>query len=88
MFKRRADEYGSEKTQTLSKEYAVPQMIGLLFNSTDMIVVLGNIFLHPLADLLGSTTAIHEGATTYLCCIASFSPFFLFSFFTEWPDPK
>lgn len=44
------------------------------------IVVLGNIFIHPLATLLGSTPEIHEDAVSYLWYIVSFSPFLLFSF--------
>jgi len=44
------------------------------------IVVLGNIFIHPLAGLLGSTPEIHGDAVTYLWYIISFSPFLLFSF--------
>ena len=141
------------KTHTLFAKYAVPQMIGLLFNSVYMIVdgvfignrlgrdamaaaavsvplveilialsmavatgagvmisarlgqgekdkarsifslsvlcaammgllicVLGNIWIHPLAELLGSTPAIHEEAISYMWYILTFSPFLLFSF--------
>ncbi len=143
-----------EKTSTLFIKYAVPQMIGLLFNSIYMIVdgifignrlgrdamaaaavsvplveilialsmavatgagvlisahlgqgqkekarhifslatlctagmgflisVLGNIFINPLAELLGSTPVIHDEAIRYLWYILTFSPFLLFSFF-------
>lgn len=44
------------------------------------IVVLGNIFIHPLATLLGATPEIQSEAVTYLWYIVSFSPFLLFSF--------
>lgn len=141
------------KSHTLFMKYAVPQMIGLLFNSVYMIVdgvfignrlgrdamaaaavsvplveilialsmavatgagvmisahlgqgekekartifnlsvlctavmgificVFGNIFIHPLAELLGSTPAIHDEAIRYMWYILTFSPFLLFSF--------
>ena len=45
-----------------------------------LICVLGNIFLHPLAELLGSTPAIHDEAISYMWYIVTFSPFLLFSF--------
>jgi putative MATE family efflux protein len=45
-----------------------------------LIVVLGNIFIHPLAVLLGATPDIHGEAVTYLWYILTFSPFLLFSF--------
>ena len=45
-----------------------------------LIIVLGNVFLHPLAELLGSTPQIHEEAISYLWYIVTFSPFLLFSF--------
>lgn len=44
------------------------------------VIVLGNMFLHPLAELLGSTPRIHDKATDYLWYIVTFSPFLLFSF--------
>ncbi len=44
------------------------------------ISVLGNVFIHPLATLLGATAEIHDEAVTYLWCILTFSPFLLFSF--------
>lgn len=141
------------KSHTLFLKYAVPQMIGLLFNSVYMIVdgifignrlgcdamaaaavsvplveilialsmavatgagvmismhlgqgdktkvrnifslsvlctavmglaisILGNLWLHPLAQLLGSTPAIHDEAIRYMWYIITFSPFLLFSF--------
>ena len=141
------------KSHTLFLKYAVPQMIGLLFNSVYMIVdgvfignrlgrdamaaaavsvplveilialsmavatgagvmisshlgqdekdkarnifslsvlctavmglfisILGNIWIHPLAELLGSTPAIHDEAIRYMWYIVTFSPFLLFSF--------
>lgn len=43
-------------------------------------ILLGNIFLHPLAKLLGSTPQIHDEAISYLWYIVTFSPFLLFSF--------
>lgn len=45
-----------------------------------LISVLGNIWLHPLARLLGSTPAIHDDAIRYMWYIVTFSPFLLFSF--------
>ncbi len=45
-----------------------------------IIGVLGNIFIHPLAKLLGSTAMIHEEAISYMRYIITFSPFLLFSF--------
>lgn len=45
-----------------------------------LIIVLGNVFLHPLAELLGSTPQIHDEAVRYLWYIVTFSPFLLFSF--------
>lgn len=44
------------------------------------VIVLGNIFLHPLAEVLGSTPQIHDKAIAYLRYIVTFSPFLLFSF--------
>lgn len=44
------------------------------------IVVLGNLFLHPLARLLGSTPQIHRDAVAYMGYIITFSPFLLYSF--------
>lgn len=97
------------KTHILFMKYAIPQMIGLVFNSVYMIVdgvfignvlgrdsmaaaavavplieiliaVFGNLFIHPLASLLGSTPQIHGEATEYIHYIISFSPFLIFSF--------
>lgn len=45
-----------------------------------LIIVLGNVFIHPLAELLGSTPQIHKEAVSYLWYIVTFSPFLLFSF--------
>ena len=45
-----------------------------------IIIVLGNIFIHPLAKILGSTPQIHDEAVSYLWYIVTFSPFLLFSF--------
>ena len=45
-----------------------------------LIGVLGNMFIHPLAELLGSTPAIHHEAISYMRYIITFSPFLLFSF--------
>lgn len=44
------------------------------------VIVMGNIFLHPLAKILGSTPQIHDKAAGYLWYMATFSPFLLFSF--------
>ena len=49
-------------------------VIGLLIS------ILGNILIHPLAGLLGSTPLIHDEAISYMCYIITFSPFLLFSF--------
>lgn len=43
-------------------------------------VVLGNIFIHPLAELLGATPQIHGEAVEYIRYIVTFSPFLVFSF--------
>lgn len=45
-----------------------------------LICVLGNLWIDPLAELLGSTPAIHEEAVSYMWYIVTFSPFLLFSF--------
>ena len=45
-----------------------------------LISVLGNVWIHPLAELLGSTPAIHNEAISYMWYIVTFSPFLLFSF--------
>lgn len=45
-----------------------------------LIAVLGNLFIHPLARLLGSTPQIHGEAIEYIRYIVSFSPFLMFSF--------
>lgn len=45
-----------------------------------LIAVFGNIYIHPLAELLGSTPQIHAAATEYIRYIVSFSPFLVFSF--------
>ncbi len=45
-----------------------------------IIAVFGNIFLHPLATLLGSTQEIHDEAVRYLWFIVTFAPFQLYSF--------
>ena len=44
------------------------------------IIVLGNIFLHPIADALGATPQIHDDAISYLRYIVTFAPFLLLSF--------
>ncbi len=45
-----------------------------------LIIVLGSVFLQPLATLLGATPQIHSEAVSYLRYIVTFSPFLLFSF--------
>ena len=45
-----------------------------------LIAVFGNLFIHPLTQLLGSTPQIHGEATEYIRYIVSFSPFLIFSF--------
>ena len=45
-----------------------------------LIAVFGNLFIHPLAELLGSTPQIHGEAVEYIRYIVSFSPFLIFSF--------
>lgn len=54
--------------------------IGLLAAVSAVIVVLGNLFIHQFAGLLGATPAIHDEAVAYLWYIVTFSPFLLFSF--------
>ncbi len=49
-------------------------MIGLL------IMLLGNLFIHPIAEVLGATPDIHNEAVSYLRYIVTFAPFLLFSF--------
>ncbi len=49
-------------------------MIGLF------IMMFGNLFLHPIAEMLGATPDIHNEAVSYLRCIVTFAPFLLFSF--------
>lgn len=44
------------------------------------VIAMGNIFLHPLAEVLGSTPQIHDKAISYLWYIVTFSPFLMFSF--------
>lgn len=44
------------------------------------IVLLGNLLIHPIAQLLGATPDIHDAAVAYLRYIITFSPFLLFSF--------
>lgn len=45
-----------------------------------LIAVFGNLFLHPLTELLGATPQIHGEAAEYIRYIVSFSPFLVFSF--------
>ena len=45
-----------------------------------VIGALGNIFIDQLAQVLGSTSVIHEEAVAYMRYIVTFSPFLLFSF--------
>lgn len=49
-------------------------IIGLL------IMLLGNLFIHPIAEMLGATPDIHTKAVSYLRYIVTFAPFLLFSF--------
>ncbi|MBQ9265037.1 MAG: polysaccharide biosynthesis C-terminal domain-containing protein [Clostridia bacterium] len=44
------------------------------------IAVMGNLFLNPLSEALGSTSAIHQEVKAYLSIILCFSPFMLLSF--------
>ncbi|MDD3231426.1 MAG: MATE family efflux transporter [Oscillospiraceae bacterium] len=60
--------------QTFNTSILCSASIGIL------VIVMGNIFLHSLAELLGSTPQIHDGAISYLRYIVTFSPFLLFSF--------
>ena len=48
--------------------------------SGGIIILLGNVFIHSLAELLGATPQIHDEAVSYLRFIVTFSPFLLFSF--------
>ena len=45
-----------------------------------LVVALGNIFIDPLAQLLGSTPQIHDEAISYMRYIVTFSPFLISSF--------
>lgn len=45
-----------------------------------LISILGNVFIHPLAQLLGSTPMIHDETIRYMRYIITFAPFLLFSF--------
>lgn len=45
-----------------------------------LVVSLGNLFIHPLARLLGATPQIHSEAIRYMRYIVTFSPFQIFSF--------
>ncbi len=45
-----------------------------------LVVALGNIFIDPLAQLLGSTPQIHDEAIAYMRYIVTFSPFLISSF--------
>lgn len=54
--------------------------VGMLAAAGLLIALLGNLFIQPLANLLGSTPDIHGDAVEYMRCILIFSPFLLFSF--------
>lgn len=43
-------------------------------------MLLGNLFIHPIAELLRATPYIHNEAVSYLRYIVIFAPFLLFSF--------
>ncbi len=60
--------------RTFTRASALMLAIGVL------ITVLGNVFIHQLAELLGSTPDIHSQAVKYMWYIVTFSPFLLFSF--------
>ena len=45
-----------------------------------LLAVLGNVFIHPLARLFGSTEEIHGMAVEYIRYIVTLSPFLLYSF--------
>ncbi len=45
-----------------------------------LLAVLGNVFIHPLAQLFGSTEEIHGMAVEYIRYIVTLSPFLLYSF--------
>ncbi|MGI5990050.1 MAG: MATE family efflux transporter [Lachnospiraceae bacterium] len=44
------------------------------------IMIFGNLFIDPIAKVLGSTESIHEMAVTYIRYIITFSPFMLYSY--------
>lgn len=50
------------------------------------IILLGNVFLHPLAALLGATPQIREEAVRYLWYIVTFSSFLLCGQKALWPS--
>lgn len=53
-------------------------VVAALFGAA--IAVLGNVLIHPIADLLGATPDIHAEAVTYARYIITFSPFLLYSY--------
>lgn len=44
------------------------------------VAIFGNLFIHPLAEVLGATPQIYDMSITYLRYIITFSPFLMFSF--------
>lgn len=69
-----AQEKQDEARQTFRTALLCAGGLGLL------VMVLGNLLIHPLARLLGSTEQIHLEAVSYIRYIISFSPFLIFSF--------
>lgn len=65
---------GKEARQTFRTALLCAGGLGLL------VMALGNLLIHPLARLLGSTQQIHQEAVTYIRYIVSLSPFLVFSF--------
>lgn len=45
-----------------------------------LIMIFGNLFIHPIARVLGSTSKIHGQAVTYIRYILTFSPFMIYSY--------
>lgn len=65
---------GENARKVFCTALVVAGVIGLLVMS------LGNVYIYPLARLLGATEQIEEQAVAYIRYIVTFSPFLIFSF--------
>ncbi len=68
------------RKETKAARQTLGQSTLILFFIGALIVILGNVFIYPLANLLGATELIQAEALIYLKYIICFSPFLLFSF--------